>query len=347
VGGWAGEHIVTDRIQVVQVGLGSLGRQLTPFLVGRPQLEIVGAADVDAALVGRDLGDVAGLGERLGVTVTDQVNTSFAPEAAAAVLTTVSGLDAARPQIERLLESGLNVVSSCEELAYPWTVAPGISAGLDERARGAGASVLGTGVNPGFLMDFLPAALTAVCREVRKVTVLRRQDARSRRLAFQEKIGAGLTPEEFERRKRAGTLRHVGLTESMHFIAGRLGWRLERTEDIVEPVIAQQEVTSDRVTVEPGQAAGLCQLGLGFADGEERIRLEFRACLGEREAQDTVIVEGTPSIRFTIPGGLHGDLATCAILTNAIPVVVQAPPGLHTMADISPLSWFSGQRQFG
>jgi 4-hydroxy-tetrahydrodipicolinate reductase len=73
--------------------------------------------------------------------------------------------------------------------------------------------------------------------------------------------------------------------------------------------------------------------------GEEKIRLEFRACLGEDDVQDTVIINGEPDMRFTIPGGVNGDVATCAILTNAIPIVVDAAPGLRTMADIPAVSW--------
>jgi len=191
-------------------------------------------------------------------------------------------------------------------------------------------------------MDTLPVALTAISREVRKLTVLRYQDARPRRLPFQKKIGAGTTPEEFEEKKRSGVLRHVGLTESMHLIAGRMGWRLDRTEDVIEPVIAAREVSSQEIAVKPGMAAGVFQIGRGYVGGEEKIRLEFRACLGEEEVQDTIILEGTPPLRFTAPEGVNGDVATCAILTNSIPVVVAAPPGLRTMADLPLVSWFAG-----
>ncbi len=167
---------------MVQVGLGALGRLLAAVLAERSRLEVVAAVDADPALLGRDLGDIAGLARRLGISVTEGIRASFIGSPAVAVHTTVSSLESAVPQIGDLLARGLNVISSCEELIYPWKAAPEISAELDARARAAGLSVLGTGVNPGYLMDFLPTALTAVCREVRKVTVLRYQDARSRRL---------------------------------------------------------------------------------------------------------------------------------------------------------------------
>jgi 4-hydroxy-tetrahydrodipicolinate reductase len=329
--------------RVIQVGLGAMGRRLTSFLLERSTLQVVGAVDVDPRVVGRDLGEVAELPGRVGVKVAGSVGEALAGTAAdAAVLTTVSGLAEVKPQIDDLLRHRLNVISSCEELSFPWQLSPELSAAIDRAAKSAGVSVLGTGVNPGFLMDILPISLTAISRNVKKITVLRYQDARFRRLPFQQKIGAGLTLEQFEQKMTAGTLRHVGLTESMHMIASRMGWALDRTADVISPVIAEREVSSSEITVKPGMTRGVQQIGSGYMGDEERIRLEFRASLGEEDVQDTVIIDGEPAMRFTIPGGVNGDVATCAILTNAIPAVVEAPPGLRTMADIPPVSWFSG-----
>lgn len=329
-------------IKVVQVGLGALGRRLTPFLLERTGLQVVGAVDVDPRVVGRDLGEIAKLPGRVGIEVAASIDDALSETAAdAAVLTTVSTLAQVRPQLDELVRRKLNVISSCEELCFPWQTAPQPSAEIDRGAKAAGVSVLGTGVNPGFLMDILPISLTAISRAVRKITVLRYQDARFRRLPFQQKIGAGLTLDQFEEKKAAGTLRHIGLTESMRMIASRIGWQLDRTEDVITPVIADREVSSEYITVKPGMARGVQQIGSGYVGGDERIRLEFRAALGEQDVQDTVIVEGEPDMRFTIPGGVNGDVATCAILTNAIPVAVEAAPGLRTMADIPPVTWFS------
>jgi 4-hydroxy-tetrahydrodipicolinate reductase len=224
---------------------------------------------------------------------------------------------------------------------YPWVTNPEIAGEIDAAAKEHKVSVLSTGVNPGFLMDFLPLVMTSICRDVKSVTVERIQDAQFRRLPFQEKIGAGLSVQEFDSRVRQGSLRHVGLTESMHLMATRLGWILDRTEDVVEPVLADKPVVTENLTVEPGKALGVNQIGRAYVDSKEVITLVFRAAIGEPEPRDRIVIEGNPNIDMAISKGVNGDTATCAIIVNAIPVVIQAQPGLRTMADISPISFFS------
>lgn len=331
---------MADRIRVVQVGLGPIGNQVTRYLLQRGAFELVGAFDIDHGKRGRDVAELAGL-PPVGVTVTPDWTQLRAPGGAVAVVTTVSSLPDCRRQILRLVQAGLHVVSTCEELAYPWRTRPEISAEIDQVAAKHSVAVLGTGVNPGFLMDFLPIAISGVCLDVRRIVVERIQDAARRRLPFQEKIGAGLTLDEFDRRVREKKLRHVGLTESMHMIAARLGWILDRTEDVIQPVVSTGEGGTGVSPIRQGDAIGVCQVGRGWSGDRERVRMVFRATVGEPEAYDRIVIEGTPDIELRIPGGVNGDIATCAITVNAIPSVVAATPGLRTMADIAPVSCFN------
>jgi 4-hydroxy-tetrahydrodipicolinate reductase len=202
-------------------------------------------------------------------------------------------------------------------------------------------AVLGTGVNPGFLMDSLPTFLTAVCQDVQRITVHRIQNAAFRRIPFQKKIGAGLTLEQFENKKKEGTLRHVGLTESVQLIASRMGWQLSKTEDILVPVIADREIITDTMKIPVGYAAGVQQIGKGYVGDEDKIILVFRAAVGEPDPQDSIEIKGTPTIKSIIEGGVHGDVATCAITINALKQIILSQPGLRTMADISLVSFFS------
>jgi 4-hydroxy-tetrahydrodipicolinate reductase len=244
------------------------------------------------------------------------------------------------PQIEEVLAHGIPVVSTCEELSFPWKTAPRLAKRLDDAARAAGVAVLGTGVNPGYLMDALPVFLTAVCQEVRSVTVSRFQNAQFRRIPFQKKIGAGLSLAEFQQRIEDGSLRHVGLTESIHLIAHRMGWKLDRTEDLISPVVAKQKIVTEAMTIPKGHATGVRQEGNGYVGGQALIRLIFQATVGEPASYDEVAIEGRPGIRSRIEGGVNGDVATCAITLNAIPQLLRSAPGLKTMVDIPPVSYF-------
>jgi 4-hydroxy-tetrahydrodipicolinate reductase len=201
--------------------------------------------------------------------------------------------------------------------------------------------VLGTGVNPGFLMDSLPTFLTSVCQNVQRITVHRIQNAAFRRIPFQRKIGAGLTLEQFENKKKEGTLRHVGLTESVQLIASRMGWKLSKVEDILVPVIAGREIITDTMRIPIGHAAGVQQIGKGYVGNEDKITLVFRASVGEPSPQDSIEIKGTPTIKSIIEGGVNGDVATCAITINALKQIIKTQPGLRTMADISMVSFFS------
>jgi 4-hydroxy-tetrahydrodipicolinate reductase len=217
---------------------------------------------------------------------------------------------------------------------YPWDNSKEWSETIDRAAKDKKVAVLGTGVNPGFLMDALPSMLTGVCNQVERVEVRRYQNAQFRRIPFQKKIGAGLSLEEFEKRKNEGSLRHVGLTESMYFLASQLGWTLDKTEDKIEPVIADRMIQTEAMTLISGQAAGVRQIGKGWVDGVEKIKLTFQASVGEPDSYDEIEIFGTPHIRSRIMGGVHGDIATCSIILNACRSILKATPGLRTMADI-------------
>ena len=326
------------KIKVVQMGLGPIGNKATLYLAERENLQIVGAVDADPAKVGQDVGVLAGLAP-LGVAVKPDIAQALAGQSADVVLlTTSSALTRIADQLKQVLPFGVHVVSSCEELSYPWQTNPALAGEIDELAKKHGVSVLSTGVNPGFLMDFLPIAMTGVCKSVRQVTVERIQDATFRRIPFQKKIGAGLTQAEFQAKVEQGVLRHVGLTESVQMIASRLGWRLDSTSDEITPVVAETDVPLGDGVIKAGNVLGVRQIGRGIVGGREAITLFFRAAIGEPESRDRIVIDGEPSIDTCIKGGVNGDVATCAILVNAIPVVMKARPGLRTMADIEPLA---------
>ncbi len=330
-------------IRVMHYGLGPIGCGIVRQVAERAGFKPVGGIDIDPQKVGRDLGEVAGLGRRLGIEVSGDPRRALkAAKPDVVVLCTSSSLKKVRPQIELVLGARLPVVSTTEELAYPVGPNTRIAARLDALARKARVAVLGTGVNPGFTMDALPIMLTAACERVDRIRVERVQDARIRRLPFQQKIGAGLTRDEFEARVDQGVVRHVGLTESVRMIADALGWKLDKVTDVIVPKIAEAPVASEYLEVEAGRVCGLVQDGIGWRDGEAVITLHMEAYLGAPETYDAVTITGSPPLVMKIVGGVHGDIATASIAVNSIPKVLAATPGLHTMRDLALPSFYGG-----
>ena len=319
-------------IKILQIGMGPLGVKIAKMIHERKGVETVAAVDINPDLSGKKVS---------GVSISNDLAKEVArtrPDIA--MLTTVSDMRRITPQIEAILDLGLPVVSTCEELSHPWEEAPEEARKIDALAKARGVAVLATGVNPGFLMDAFPIFLTAVCQHVEHVRVNRYQDAQFRRIPFQKKIGADLTLEQFEQKKQEGTLRHVGLTESMQMLAKRMGWQLTKTEDIIAPIVAQDLIKTDAMTIAAGHAMGVEQIGRGYVGDEVKIELHFRAAVGEPESFDEIKISGTPDLHSRIQGGVNGDIATGAIVINAIPRVLEASPGLKTMMEIYPVSFF-------
>ena len=322
--------------KVVVYGVGAIGSGVAKALLERG-MEVVAAVDISPAKVGKDLAEVASLEEKTGIVVRKTLSEALeSREANVVVHTTGSYLKDVLPQIEECISSKLSVVSTCEELSYPYYKHPEIAKRIDEKAKEAGVAVLGTGINPGFLMDLLPTVLTAPCIRVEEIRVTRVINSAKRRAPFQKKIGTGLTREEFmEKISRREITGHVGLVESIAMLSAALGLKLD---DIVEkppePVIAESTVETPYTRVEPGLVAGLRSVAEGLKAGKSVITLDFRAYAGADPEYDEVVVRGEPELNVRIHGGVHGDKGTVGMVVNMVPTILKASPGLHTMIDL-------------
>jgi len=311
-------------LRVLQVGLGPLGIQIAGELHRRELGRIVAA--VDPALAGKPFGDV---------TVQPALAAVADIAVDAAIVSTVSDLRACAPTLHELAPRGIAIVSTCEELSWPWNRHPELARALAAAAQQHGARILGTGVNPGFVMDALAVAVTTACAEVRRVEIHRIQDATTRRLPFQKKIGATLARDEFDRLAAAGTIRHVGLAESVHMVAASLGLPIGRVDETIAPILADAALSCGLGPIPAGAARGVHQEARAFAaDGRELIALVFRAAIAEPDPRDHIIVDGNPPIDLVIRNGLHGDVATAAVVLNSLRSLVAARPGLHTMTTL-------------
>jgi 4-hydroxy-tetrahydrodipicolinate reductase len=317
--------------RTVHYGMGAIGAGILRAAVAKEHVRPVAALDVAPDVVGRDAGEVAGLDRPLGITISQDADATLATTAAEVVLhSTGSDLKRVHSQLLAAVRAGKNVISTCEELAYPWHRHPQLSAELDREAKEHGVTVLGTGVNPGFVMDTLALALTAVCQELSSITARRVVDVSTRRIQLQRKVGAGLSLDEFRRRANEGRIRHVGLEESLRLIAYGLGWQLDRVEETVEPALASA-----------GVASGVHQVARGWIGGRDVLHLDLEMASGATDPRDEIVIEGKPPVSVVIRGGVQGDIATAAITVNAVPAVASARPGLLTMAELALVCGFN------
>lgn len=340
-----------DNVKVVSYGIGVIGQKLATHLIEKEGVEIVGAVDINPKLVGKDLGEILGT-KKLGVKISNNADTVLEKTKPDIVThTTMSYLRQTFDQFEQILSHGVPIVSTCEELSYPYATEEGseYAKKIDKIAKKNKVAILGTGVNPGFVMDTLPITLTAVCQKVEEIYIARQMDAATRRIPFQTKIGAGLTVEEFKKKIANHEITgHVGLEQSMQMIAVSLGWKLDKIEvDSPQPMVLKKDVASEAIKVPKGYNAGSVQYAYGIMNGKKVITMDFKAYIGAPEEFDAVTIKGVPPINQKISPCTHGDYATIAMTANMIPHVINSKPGLKTMIDLPvPHATPGNMRQF-
>lgn len=321
-------------------GCGPIGLLISKVAI-KKGFEVVGAIDVDPNLVGRDVGELIGLEGRLGVKVdsnADKVLMEGKPDVV--FHATGSWLDKVYPQIVKAIRAKADVVSTCETLAYPWYRYPELACLIDNFAKAHGATVIGTGVNPGFVFEALPAFLSVSIAKLEKVRVVRSLDAAKRRYPFQKKIGLSMSPEEFKAELAKGAITaHVGYAESVCLLADMLNIKIDRVEERQEASIAEKEYTTQYFHIKPGTVKGVVGYGVGLRGEEEVIRVELRAIVGADEYEE-VVFEGEPRIAWRSTG-TPGDLATAAIVVNVAPKVIDKCLGLITLKELVKYTYYS------
>ena len=321
------------------VGLGAIGLSCARAIACEPSLELVAVIDTDTEKAGKSIVELSG-GAACGQTdlcALSHIDDALAVKPQVAVVCTTSRFDQIAPLLRDLLDRGLAVVSSCEQMLYPWYRHAQLADDIDNAARAAGRAVLGTGVNPGFVMDYLPVVLASVVRRVTAVRCLRRVDASLRRAALQAKVGAGLSEKTFRARAAKGAIGHAGLAESLALLAAGLAHRVEpdSIEESLEPVLADRKLPWARGTIEPGQVTGVHHLAAWSAP-DLSVTLDLTMAVGIDNPRDVVCIDGPVPVKLKIPGSVPGDSATVAALLNHIPIVHRAAPGLRTMIDLPP-----------
>ncbi len=325
-----------NKIKIAQFGLGPIGVETLKLAATKPWAEIIGGVDIDPAKVGKSLADVTGVASLSRAKVFRSLDDLLAVGKPDVIFqTSVSRLKAALEQIEPMVRAGVSVVSSCEELLYPPLREPELARKFNELCKSHGARVLGTGVNPGFIMDVIPVCFTGVCRNVTAIHVQRVVNATTRRGPLQKKIGSGLAPAEFERLFAEGNAGHAGLKDSAALIAHCLGWQISELTETCKAMVADHDIKTPHVNVKKGQCCGLHQRGEMKVNGRVALTLDLKMYLDAPNPHDACQIEGEPPLKVLVEGGVAGDSATVASIVNAAPRILKAPPGLLLMTDIA------------
>jgi hypothetical protein len=316
-------------LRTAHYGLGDVGKQVVALLARRPDVQIVAALDVDPLRVGRDLGDVVRLGRTLGVAVScDPELLIGGVDTDVVIHATSPYLSVASPQLLPLLASGKSVISACDELVYPWASHPDMATRLDATAQGAGAALLAVGASPGFVTDALPLFLAAACSEVEALLVTRVIELAKEPAAVQAAAGLGMTLDAFREAADRGAVGLPALLDSVALVAAKLGWRLDRSVEMIEPIRATKRWETEATIVGTGRVAGLRQLARGFRGDAEALRVGLVALLGATDPHDAIVVRGRPPISARIEGGIPSHLATAALVVHALPAIALGRPGL-------------------
>jgi 4-hydroxy-tetrahydrodipicolinate reductase len=324
-------------IRAVSFGLGPIGLAAARLALQKTSIQLVGAIDIDPNKIGKDLGDLLELGKKTGVVVEGDAEAALRRLQPDVMLhCTSSFMPMVKDQLLLAARCGVDVVSSTEELLVPEFQHPALAKELDAAALAAGVSFLGTGVNPGYAMDFIAVVASAVTFDVQAVKCTRVVDAGTRRLPLQRKVGASLTKAEFQAQMATGKFGHIGMRESVALLARALDFKVDKIEQTVEPVIAVEDHKTPFLTVKEGQVAGIRNHGYGYIGKRLVLHLDLSMYVGAPDPRDEVVLESTPPIHLKFHGGIAGDQATAAILVNNLHGVVAAPPGLRTVLDVAP-----------
>jgi 4-hydroxy-tetrahydrodipicolinate reductase len=341
-----------DKLKVAVLGTGQMGSGIVRLLMRKQGVELAGVFGRRADRAGVDVGEAIGHGTKIGVALTSDLPgllSSAKPDVV--IQATCSRVEQAADEIKTAVRGGANVISIAEEMAYPSYEAPGLSAEIHKLAVENGVTVVGTGINPGFVLDLLVISLTGVCYNVESITARRINDLSPYGPSVLQTQGVGITPEAFKKGVEDGSVvGHFGFPESISMIAKAVGWRIDKIEQTREPIISKVHRETEFVKIEPGLTAGCTHTAKGYMDGKPVIHLihpqQVHPHLENVQTGDTIEIKGEPDVRFSSGPEIPGGIGTIALAVNMIPQVVTGLPGLKTMADLpAPAAVMGDMRQ--
>ncbi|WP_392486472.1 2,4-diaminopentanoate dehydrogenase [Haloimpatiens sp. FM7315] len=328
-----------DKVKVICWGLGAMGSGMAKMLLTKKDVEIVGAIDSAPSKIGKDLGEILGCEGYLNVKVQDKFSNVKDVDAEIVILAIDSFIKNVFPCIKEILESKKNCITIAEEMAYPYEVNKDLSEKINNLAKENQVTILGTGVNPGFVLDTLIITLSAVCRNVKSIKAARINDLSPFGSTVMKTQGVGTTLEEFDKGIKDGTIvGHIGFRQSIPMIAKALGLDIDEIIETREPIISNTYRETSCVKVEPGMVAGCCHVAYGRKNGKNLITLEHPQQINPQsegvETGDYIDILGDADMHLCINPETPGGIGTMAMAVNMIPLVISSSAGLKTMIDL-------------
>lgn len=332
-----------ENVKVILWGFGAMGSGMAEVLLKKKGVEIVGVCDMYPKIVNKSMYEIMGIerGDRREVIISDKIEETIKEGAADVVLVaTDSFVKGVFDKVKFCLERKINVITTAEQMAYPQADEPELSDKLDKIARENGVTVLGTGINPGLIMDLLVVALTGACVDVDHIKAERVNSLSPFGPAVMDEQGVGISLDEFNDKMEDGSLAgHVGFSESVNMISDALGWKLsDKVKQTMEPIVSKVYRKAPYAEVEEGAVAGCEMLGYGYVDGEEKIEMvhpqQVEPQLEGVDTGDYITIKGNPDVNMAIKPEVPGGVGTIAMCINMIPQVINAGSGLKTMLDL-------------
>lgn len=345
----------TENVKVAIWGFGAMGSGMAKMLLTKKGVDIVGVCDRNPARVGKSIFELLNIerGDRADVIINPEIDEVISEKSCDVVLTATDSFTAkAFPRLKYILEKKINVISTAEEMAYPKAQNPELAEELDRIAKENGVSILGTGINPGLIMDLLVVVLTGCMTDVTEIEAKRVNSLSPFGHAVMEEQGVGITVDAFNKGVADGTLAgHVGFAESINMIGDAIGWKVDKIETQMSPIVTTVDRKAPHGFAAAGDVAGVNMTGQGFVDGAVKINMihpqQIEPEMEGTFTGDYITLKGSPEVNMIIKPEVEGGLGTIAMCVNMIPQIINADPGLKTMLDLPvPRAIMGDMRQF-
>ncbi len=327
-----------ENIKAIIWGFGAMGQGIAEMLLDKTGVEIVGVCDLNPDIIGKGVSEVLKKGNN-NVKISKDIDNVLENDAEVLFLATDSYVSKSYSKIVKVLESGINVISTAEEMAYPYACEPELSKKMNDVAKKNNVSLLGTGINPGFVMDVLAISLTGAMTDVKGIEVRRVNSLSPFGKTVMEEQGVGISIDEFNERSQKNELAgHVGFKESVYMIADALGLELEKFDQQMKPIVTKVNRKSKYGKADKGTLAGIDMTAQGTIKGKDYIKMSHPQQIEPEDeginTGDYIILHGSPDIKMSITPEIEGGLGTIAMCVNMMPHIINADPGLKTMLDL-------------